>query len=400
MKEIVLAGDFTEIGRQYGKACRTSIKVFTKMVQVMRALAERPGADFFTPNYRSLPLVLPKFFSNRRRYRAEARRYREVLNTHYPESLDMLAGMAQGARVAFDDLLFLNAAAEASLHCTVIAAAGSESTTGTPILAMNADEAKGVERFEVVLDIRPDTGYRYQVCAMKGVLYFNFGMNEAGLAMASPFLFMETDEEAVAGVPMLIYFSILNRCATVAEATEAIRSLPRPDVGLVLYLADAERFVRVEQNAIDRETEIVEDGLRWNANFPNSDTMAPLGMLDAMSDVNSLFARNRIERLTHFSERFRGSFDATAMHAILSDHGRDTNGTHMRSMCMHPKHAGGKQTCAAMIADPARRTMRIYAENPCENNVVEYDLATPTRPRVEDPARPGVSEGRASRRTT
>ncbi len=398
MKEIVLTGDFREIGRQYGMACRGSIKVFTKVVQVMRALAERPGADFFTPKYRNLPLVLPRFFMNRKRYRAEARRYLEILSEHYPESLEMLAGMAQGARVDFDDLLFLNAAAEASLHCTAIAATGTESATGTPILAMNADEAKGVERFEVVLDVRPLMGYRYQVCAMKGVLYFNFGMNEKGLAMAGTFLFVNSDEDALARVPMLIYFSLLNRCATVDEATEAIRSLPRTDVGLVLYLADGERFVRVEQNAMDREIEIVEDGLRWNANFPNSDTMAPLGMLDAMNDVNSLFARNRIQRLTHFSESFRGSFDGDAMHTILSDHGIDIDGSHMRSMCMHPKHAGGKQTCAAMIADPAGRTMRIYTENPCENDMVAYDLGTLNGPIVEDPARLDASEGRASRR--
>ncbi len=399
MKEIVLTGDFHEIGRQYGKSCRTSIKVFAKVVQVMRALAERPGADFFTPNYRNLPFVLPRFFSNRRRYRAEARQYTEILSTHYPESLDMLAGMSDGARVDFDDLLFLNAAAEASLHCTAIAATGTESATGTPILAMNADEAKGVERIEVVLDVRPETGYRYRVCAMKGVLYFNFGMNEKGLAMAGTFLFARSDEDAMARVPMLVYFSILNRCASVAEATEAIRSLPNADVGWVLYLADNERFVRVEQNAMDREIEIVENGLRWNANIPNSATMAPLSMLDGMSDVNSLFARNRIERLEHFSDRFRGAFDVDAMHTILSDHGVATDGTHMRSMCMHPKHAGGKQTCATMIADPARRTMRIYTKNPCENDVVEYDLGTLTRPGAEDPAGPDTPKGRVSMRT-
>lgn len=45
----------------------------------------------------------------------------------------MLQGIAEGARVAFDDLLFLNAAAEASLHCTAIAATGSASVTGTPL---------------------------------------------------------------------------------------------------------------------------------------------------------------------------------------------------------------------------------------------------------------------------
>lgn len=375
MKEIVLTGSFREIGRHYGRECRGSIRIFSKMVQVMRALSERPGADFFTPKYRDLPLVLPSFFKNRRRYRVEARRYREILGTHYPESLDMLAGMAEGARVAFDDLLFLNAAADASLHCTAIAAAGSQSATGTPLLAMNADEARGVERFEAVLDVRPETGHRYVVCAMKGVLYFNFGMNDAGLAMAGTLLFVENDKGKMSRVPMLIYFSILNRCATVDEATEAIRSLPRTDVGLVLYFADRDRFVRVEQSAMGREIEVVEHGLRWNVNFPNTATMAPYSMLDEMDDADSLFACNRAKRLDYFSDRYRGGFDMNALHAILSDHGAAADGTHMRSMCMHPKHSGGKRTCASMIADPARQTMRIYAANPCAGDVAEYQLS-------------------------
>jgi hypothetical protein len=103
--------------------------------------------------------------------------------------------------------------------------------------------------------------------------------------------------------------------------------------------------------------------------------MAPFGILDEMSDVDSLFGRNRIERLEHFSERFRGVFDVDAMHTIVSDHGEAADGTHMPSMCMHPKHAGGKQTCASMIADPAGRKMRIYTRNPCENDLGEYDLS-------------------------
>jgi hypothetical protein len=287
----------------------------------------------------------------------------------------MLAGMAEGARVAFDDLLFLNAAAEASFHCTVIAAAGSQSTTGTPFLAMNADEVKGVELFEVVLDVRPKIGYRHRVCAIQGVLSFNFGMNEKGLAMAGTLLFVKTDEEATSRIPMLIYFSILNRCGTVEEATEAIRSMPRTDVGFVLYVADGERFVRTEQSAMDREIEIVEEGLRWNANFPNTETMTRYGILEEIDDVTSLFGRNRIKRLDYFSDRFRGAFDLDALYAILSDHGRPNDGTHMRSMCMHPRHSAGKQTCASMTADPARRTMRVYAANPCTGDVTEYQLS-------------------------
>jgi predicted choloylglycine hydrolase len=374
MREIALSGTYFEMGQQYGKASRRSIKLFTKMVQVMTALSERPGADFFTPRYRYLPLVLPGFFKNRGRYRAEARQYIETISAYYPEGLEMLKGMAGGARVNLDDLLFLNAAAEASLHCTAVAAAGSETATGAPILAMNADEAKGVERFEVVLDFRPESGYRYKVCAMQGVLYYNFGMNEKGLVLMSTFLFTRNEPAAVSQIPMLLYFSVLNRCATVDEARELLESLPRCDVGTVVYVGDGEKFLRMEQSALGREIEIVEDGVRWSANFPMTPTLAPFSMLDEMDEATTLFARNRMARLEYFSDIYRGAFDGDAMFTILSDHGDPTDGGFMRTMCMHPKHTNGKQTCASMIAFPEQRTMRFYTTNPCRNEVKEYKL--------------------------
>jgi predicted choloylglycine hydrolase len=374
MREFTLSGDYREVGRQYGRACRRQIKLFTKVVQVMAGLAERPGADFFTPQYRYLPLVLAGFSRNRRRYRAEARSYQDTIRTFYPEALEMLEGMAEGARVHLDDLVFLNAAAEASLHCTTVAAVGNETITGRPVLAMNADEARGVERFEVMLDFRPESGYRYQVCAMAGVLYYNFGMNERGLTLMSTFLFLHNDPASLAKIPTLLYFSILNRCATVDEARELLESLPPTDVGTVVYVADSEKFLRMEQSAMGRQIEVVDNGVRWSANFPTTPTLSPFSMIDDMDEATSLFARNRLTRLDHFAATYHGAFDPDAMHTILSDHGEPANGTFMRSMCMHPKHAAGKQTCASMIALPGERTMRIYDPNPCRNEMKEYRL--------------------------
>jgi predicted choloylglycine hydrolase len=305
MREFVLRGSYYEMGRQYGEYCRRNIKLFTKLVQVMVALAERPGADIFTPKYRYLPLVLPGFFKNRGRYRVEANKYVDNIKTYYPEGLEMLEGMADGARVDFDDLLFLNAAAESSLRCTALAAAGDETATGEPILAMNSDEARGVERLEVVLDFRPDSGYRYQVCAMGGVLYYNFGMNEKGLVLMSTFLFLRNQPATTSRMPMLLYFSILNRCATVDEAKDLLESLPKCDVGTVVYVGDAEKFLRMETSPMDREIEVVEDGLRWNANFPTTQTLTPYSRIDEMDEASTLFARNRMRRLEHFSGRYR-----------------------------------------------------------------------------------------------
>ena len=54
MKEITLSGDYREMGRQHGEACRRQINLFTEMVQVMTGLSERPGP---TSSRRDIALV-------------------------------------------------------------------------------------------------------------------------------------------------------------------------------------------------------------------------------------------------------------------------------------------------------------------------------------------------------
>ncbi len=372
MKEFELRGSFYEMGRQYGRSCRKQIWFFSKAVQLMVALAERPGADLFAPQYRHLPREMMRFRQNRKRFRARARGLLDSIESHYPEAIDMMRGMAAGARVHFDDVLFLNTAVDLSRACTSFAAVGSATATGQPVLGMNADEVRGVERMEVILRIHPDTGHAYTVCAMAGYLPFNFGMNETGLTLASHLLFLKSGSGATVGAPMMLYFSVLNRCSNVDEAKALLESLPCSGPGLTVYVADSERFLRMETNSVVREIELVDDGIRWNANEPQTATLAPLSAIADLSEANSLFSRNRTRRLSELSDEFYGRLDAESVRSILGDHGDPSDDTHMHSMCMHPKHAAGKQTCASMVALPAERTGWFFEPNPCRGVSKEF----------------------------
>ena len=171
---------------------------------------------------------------------------------------------------------------------------------------------------------------------------------------------------------MLLYFSILNRCATVDEAKELLESLPNFGVGTAIYVGDSEKYLRMESNILAREIEVVADGVRWNANNPRSRTMIPYSKIAEMEEAATLFSRNRNKRLEQFVEKYRGKFDMEAMYTIISDHGNPHDETHMRSMCMHPKHTNGAQTCASIIAMPRRKRFRVYETNPCLNNMKVY----------------------------
>ncbi len=91
-----------------------------------------------------------------------------------------------------------------------------------------------------------------------------------------------------------------------------------------------------------------------------------------MPEANSLFSRRRAKRLTELTERYYGRLDAEAVRTILADHGDSSDETHMHSMCLHPEHTEGKQTCASMVALPAERVSWFYEPNPCRNAHTEY----------------------------
>jgi hypothetical protein len=117
---------------------------------------------------------------------------------------------------------------------------------------------------------------------------------------------------------------------------------------------------------------MVKDGLRWNANNPQSKTMIPYSRIDEIDEATSLFSGNCNKRLEHFADTYRGKFDPDVMYTIISDHGDPNDETHMRSMCMHPKHTSGAQTCASIIAMPRQKIFRIYETNPCLNKMKVY----------------------------
>lgn len=372
MKELVLAGTHFEMGRQYGRSCRKQIWFFSKAVQIMVSLSQRPGADLFSPQYRHVPVELARFSKNRQRHRRRAREFCDSLRTHYPEGLDMLRGMAEGAQVDFDDLLFLNTTPDLARGCTTIAATGTATATGEPVLGMNADETRGVERLEMTLDIRPDHGYRHKVTGMAGYLSYNFGMNETGLTQIGELLFLNNESTAPPTAPLLLHASILSRCGTVDEARDLLESLPPCGPGAAVYVADSERFLRMETNAVASEIEVIDDGIRWNTNEPQTPTLAPFSAIDDLSEPTSLFSRSRARRLTTLSEHFAGRLDASAMQSILADHGDPADDTHMHSMCLHPRHTDGKQTCASIVALPRQKRCKFFEPNPCRGDHTEH----------------------------
>jgi hypothetical protein len=284
-----------------------------------------------------------------------------------------MQGIAEGAAVPYIDILSLNIATENVITCSVWGASGTSTKHHEPLIGMNADEESMTQKFEVFLDIVPDHGYRYKVTALMGWAGYNHGMNEKGLAFASTLLWTAPAKEKNIRPPMMVLMKALQTCSTVEQVKELFESVPNHALGTVFYVADTEKFMRVECTPEQRVYAIVENGSLGNTNLVMSEELQQYNGAPLLKQT--LNAESRKHRMCELLNTYDGKIDKDIMHSIASDHGEKGTDTHMKSMCQHPKGLRyNYKTLVSFIAQPQEKCFWIYEGNPCENAVKKYDF--------------------------
>lgn len=373
MKEIILKGSFYEMGVQYGKACTKEIKSFAKMAYVMASLSKKPGSQPFNPN---MWHIIPTFFTYKKeksKWQKLALEHERFVKKYHPDAIDCMQGIAEGTGLPYIDILSLNISTENILTCSIFGACGTSTKTNEPFIAMNADEEPMTQKYEVFLDFQPDQGFKYKVTALAGTLLYNHGMNEKGLALASTLLFLRSPKKKESRVPMMVLMEVLNTCSTVEEVKEFFESVPNHSVGSVFYVADSEKFMRVECCVEGRKYEIIENGIKGNTNLATTDVVTPF---DAIPFLKQTFnAKSRAKRMNELLEKYDGKIDQKIMHAIASDHGEKGTDTFGKSICQHPKFLSYNfKTLVSFGAQPKEKCFWIYEGNPCKNKMKRYQF--------------------------
>ncbi|MFC1981477.1 C45 family autoproteolytic acyltransferase/hydrolase [Chloroflexota bacterium] len=291
--------------------------------------------------------------------------------TYHPDAIEFMKGIAEGADIPYIDVLCLNNATENIITCSAWGASGKSTLNGEPIIAMNADEEPMVQKYETFLDINPDKGYRYKVTALSGWVGYNHGMNEKGLAFAGTLLWTKPAEEKGTRPPMLVLMKVLNTCSSVEQVKEFFESVPNHALGTVFYIADSEKFMRVECTPEKRVYEIVENGSLGTTNILMSEELQKYDGIPLLKQT--LNAENRRKRMIELLDKYEGKIDKDIMYLIASDHGEKGTDTYMKSMCQHPKGLRYNfKTLVSFIAQPKEKCFLIYEGNPCENKVKKY----------------------------
>jgi hypothetical protein len=220
----------------------------------------------------------------------------------------------------------------------------------------------------MLVHLKPTEGIAFSAVYMTGMIFPVFGMNEAGLALASKTLFLNNDAVDEIRMPFFLKLSAIHRCRTVEEAKAVLDGIPASGMGTATYLADSEKLLVQEENAIVKASRIYESGFHHTANYPSFTELVPYVKIDQLEDVAFFFAKHRHRRIGEFLNAHEGALDESLFRQMLSDHGSTQDDSLNKSVCVHPENSRGIKTCASIILSPRDRSMTVYEGNPCQDH--------------------------------
>lgn len=340
-----VSGSHHEMGRQIGEACRA---------QVRRSVA---SAQQLIEGARDQLLLDWEGAKN------QARKYIPFAQERYPQYVDELAGIAEGADLPFDDLAVLNAMEAVTmdaLHltkCTSMAVNETRTSDEAVLVAHNEDWLPEDEPDVYLVHAQPDNEPPFLAMTYGGLLP-NVGFNAAGIAQCCDSVY-PTDSRI--GVPRVFVSRAVLAATTPAEAIRQAL-VPKRAAGYNHLLAhESGEMYNVEVSARRFGLLYAEEGYLAHTNH-----YLDRGMQAIEREPDELVGT----RVRYF--RAMRLLKETPLHTIKSlksiqrDHINFPN-----SICNHAIEdeipMDREKTINALVIDLSARVMHIAWGNPCES---------------------------------
>ena len=335
-----LAGSPAQIGYQHGHLLAPEIADALATIRLSLTHATRRDWAFFRAAAETMlwPRIEPE--------------YREELR-------GIAAGLAaRGVDADVWDLVVLNANIELTYYtdtldrkpessapdrCTAFVATGSWTRDGRPVIAHNnwSGYLEGA-RWNVIFDIRPDTGHRILMDGFPGLIHSgdDFGINDAGIAITETTItgFRGFDP---GGVPEFVRArKAMQYAASIDDFDRIMRAGNNGGYANTWLVADSKtnEIARLELGLKHVTLERTHDGVFFGANFPiKPELIAEETTFDATNPGLSACARRT--RLEQLMPAFKGTLDVAAAKRVMADHtdafeGRD-GAPSERTLCGH-----------------------------------------------------------------
>lgn len=347
------------------------------------------------PNLQTVKILKPRllptslFFALAKRQ--AAKQLGKDIYQYYPKQAQRLRGIAKGAGVDQQTVLFLQSIEllitirESDYYlqaCTSLGFNPQRTSTGETIIAKNFDYPNEFAPYHLTCHTKLAEGYQTLGCTMAPLPGILDGMNEHGLTVTYNLAYT-TDRPKYFTPLSLVLQEMLETCKNTNEAIRFITRAKRAGNAL-LMLADNEsnlKAVELSSNhAVIRE-------MRNNQIINTNHYLAP-EMQKIEIPNNAAFSGKAPKPLhgvrVHESseQRFKrvkkllkniGKLDDNKVTAILQDHGKDNNPS-MLTICRHDDYAS---TIRSVIFYPNRKTLKVLYGNPCQNEYTEFVFPKP-----------------------
>ncbi len=322
----------------------------------------------------------------------DLRFYSEKIGECHESFVKEMEGVADGARVSYDDIVLLNSQinilferserkALEGLLCSSFASWGEGTKDGRVIIGHNDDGKRFTDQFLVLLDATPSEGYRFVVPIIPGYLGYHTIANESGFcAVGNGLENGPLRKDIRKSVPMWTIFRYLGQF--VNNVSDGVDFLKKVDNGISgsFLLGDKKgnaAIVHLAPNTIDVIEPKNSDSYLAMTNHALTDRIKKdLSLRDNPSSTHY-----RYQSLKKAIKQNLGTIDSNAAMNIMSTHydasvGKE-NHPSGNTPCRHyeyeSKFAG---TCRSAVIEIGDRQLKMYVAlgNPCTASWVELDM--------------------------
>jgi len=300
----------------------------------------------------------------------QARKYLPFAQERYPQYIDELTGMAEGANISYEEIAVVNAMEAVTvdaLHltkCTSMAVNDDRTADGHILVAHNEDWVPEDEPGVYIVHASPDDEPSF-LAMTYGALLPNVGFNSAGIAQLCDTVY---PSDSRIGIPRVIVSRAVLGARTMAEAIR-YALVPQRAAGYNHMLVDENgEMYSVEVSARKFALLYGQDGYIVHTNHYLDTKMQAI----EVEPDELIGTRLRYFRATRLIKRVQ-QHTIKSLELIQRDHLNYPN-----SICNHyTEHIDPldrEKTINAMIIDLTARAMHIAWGNPCANQYHTYYL--------------------------
>jgi len=347
-----ISGTHREMGRQFGEASKKQVEHSLENARSLLASA-----------YADIALTWEGA-------QTQARKFMPFSQERYPQYVEEMMGLAEGAGVAFEDLAVLHAMEAVTMdalhlsHCTSFAVNEQRTADGHVLGAHNEDWLPEDEDDVMIVHATPKDEPPYLAMTYGGLLP-NIGFNAYGIAQFCDSVY---PNDSRIGIPRIL----VSRAVLAAKTPgEAIRStlIPHRAAGYNhLIVHESGGIYSVEVSARKFAILYGEDGYRVHTNHYLNETMKTIEK-DPEELISSRVRYFRALRMVKHEE----THTIKTLQAVLRDHVNFSN-----SICNHAidikDPLDRAKTINSMVIDLTAREMHIAWGNPCKNPYHTFHL--------------------------